>query len=279
MCGAVSVFVVLRRMSYIGHGLSHSVLGGVAVALALGVDLYIGAIVATAVSAVLIHRVARYRGLHTDAAIGIVTTGLFALGVLVVSTTRAGRVNTEALLFGNVLGVTRGDLVVLGVAATCFSALLFAFVKPLLLVTFDPDVAAAHGVRAGATEVLFNLLVAGVIVVSVRVLGVLLIAAAVVIPAAVARLVTSSLGQMFTIATGVGVTSAVVGLYTSYHVNAPSGATIVLTGVGLFLLTATAVTVFGGRRRPLRQRETALLTPLPPRVAPRHHKVDTGPAR
>jgi manganese/iron transport system permease protein/iron/zinc/copper transport system permease protein len=268
-------------MSYIGHGLSHSVLGGVAVALAMGVDLYIGAVAATAVSAVLIHRVARYRGLHTDAAIGIVTTALFALGVLVVSTTHAGRVNTEALLFGNVLGVTRGDLAVLAFAAICFWVLLFAFVKPLLLVTFDPDVAPAHGVRAGATEALFNLLVAGVIVVSVRVLGVLLIAAAVVIPAAVARLVTSSLGRMFAIATGVGVASSVIGLYTSYHVNAPSGATIVLTGAGLFLITATVtatVAAFGGRRRAPRHRGTALLTPLPPRVAAQHHEFGRGPA-
>lgn len=266
MCGAVSVFVVLRRMSYIGHGLSHSVLGGVAVALAMGLDLYAGAVAATLASALLIHRVARLRGLHADAAIGIVTTTLFAIGVVVVSTTRTGRVNTEALLFGNVLGVTGNDVIVVMIAAACFWVLLFAFVKPLLLVTFDLDVAPSHGVNAGATETLSNLLVAGVVVVSVRVLGVLLIAAAVVIPAAAARLVSSSLGRMFAVATAVGAGSAAAGLYTSYHVNAPSGATIVLTAAGLFAVTATAVAVRNRWRAGHPQSNRAPVTPLPNRA-------------
>jgi ABC-type Mn2+/Zn2+ transport system permease subunit len=248
MCGAVSVLVVLRRMSYIGHGLSHSVLGGVAVALALGVDLYLGAAAATVVSALLIHRIARVRGLHADAAIGVVTTALFAIGVVVVSTTGGGRVSTEALLFGNVLGVTRVDLaVVVGTAAVVFG-LLFAYAKPLLLVTFDPAVAPAHGVRAGFIELLYNLLVAGVIIVSVRVLGVLLIAAAVVVPAAAARLLTASLGRMFAIATSIGVLASVVGLYASFYVDAPSGATIVLTAAALFV-AAGAVAAIRGRGR------------------------------
>ncbi|CAN5808269.1 metal ABC transporter permease [soil metagenome] len=268
MCGAVGVFVVLRRMSYIGHGLSHSVLGGVAVALAAGVDLYVGAVAATVVSAVLIHRVSRYQGLHADAAIGIVTTAMFAFGVLVVSTTRSGRVNTEALLFGNVLGVTAGDLAVVGAASAAFWLLLFLFAKPLLLVTFDPAVAPGHGVRAGATEVLFNLLVAGVIVVSVRVLGVLLIAAAVVIPAALAQLVASSLGRAFAVATAVGATSSVTGLYVSYYVNAPSGATIVLTASAFFAVTAGAVAV-RRRARAWRPQRDSTVAPLPTRITPR----------
>jgi ABC-type Mn2+/Zn2+ transport system permease subunit len=260
MCGAVSVLVVLRRMSYIGHGLSHSVLGGVAVALAAGIDLYVGAAAATVVSALLIARVARMRGLHADAAIGIVTTAMFAAGVLVVSTTAGGRVNTEALLFGNVLGVTWTDVAVVGGAALGVFGLLFAFAKPLLLVTFDPSVAPAHGVRTGAVEVLFNLLVAGVIVVSVRVLGVLLIAAAVVVPAATARLVTASLGRLFAVAIGTGAVASVVGLYASFHGNAPSGATIVLSATLLFLIAAVSA---GVRQRRGRHTPTDV-TAVPP---------------
>jgi ABC-type Mn2+/Zn2+ transport system permease subunit len=261
MCGAVSVLVVLRRMSYIGHGLSHSVLGGVAVALAVGADLYLGAAVATVVSALLIHRIARVRGLHADAAIGVVTTALFAVGVVVVSMTGAGRMSTEALLFGDVLGVTRTDLVVVAGAAAVVFGLLFAYAKPLLLVTFDPAVAPAHGVRAGYIEVLFNLLVAGVIVVSVRVLGVLLIAAAVVIPAAAARLVTTSLGRLFAIATAVGVAASLIGLYASFYVNAPSGATIVLTATALFV-AASVVAAARGRFAPVNPGSVATIPPL-----------------
>lgn len=250
MCGALSVFVVLRRMSYIGHGLAHAVLGGVAVAVALGVDLYLGALAATVLAALLIDRVGRRPGLHADAAIGIVTTALFAVGVAVLSITPS-RVNLEGLLFGNVLGVARTDLAVVGVVAAGFTALLVLRYKALVAVTFDPVVAAVHGLPVGRLEVVFNLATAAVVVASVRVLGVLLIAAAVVIPAAVGRLLTRSFGTLLAWGVGVGVGSAVVGLYTSFHVNVPSGPTIVLTGAAAFgaAYLATAVHAVVGRRR------------------------------
>ena len=113
LCGALSVPIVLKRMSYVGHGLAHSVIGGVAVGVALGADLYVGAVVATVVSAVLIDRVAARRGLHHDAAIGIVTTAAFALGIAVLAIVPT-RLNIEAILFGNILGVDGRDLVVTG---------------------------------------------------------------------------------------------------------------------------------------------------------------------
>jgi ABC-type Mn2+/Zn2+ transport system permease subunit len=242
MCGALSVFVVLRRMSYIGHGLAHSVLGGVAVAVALGYDLYVGAVAATLVSALLIDRVTRRRGLHADASIGIVTTAIFAAGVATLSVLPV-RINVEAVLFGNILGVTRTDIWVAAGVGAGFAALLFAFYKPLVFATFDPEVATVQGVRTGFVEVLFNVMTAAVVVASVRVLGVLLIAAAVVIPAALGRLVTSSFGRLLALATTVGVVASVAGLYGSYHVNVPSGPTIVLTGAALFALVFAGTAV------------------------------------
>lgn len=236
MCGAMSVFVVLRRMSYIGHGLAHSVLGGVAVAVALGYSTHLGAVAATLISALLIDRISRRRGLHADAAIGIITTALFAVGIAVVSTMESQRVSTESILFGNVLGVTAGDLWFAGAVAAGFCAILFAWYKPLVFVAFDPESARVHGVRAGLMEALFSLLTAAVVIVSVRVLGVLLVAAAVVIPGAFARLLTRSFGTMLTVATVVGIVSGVLGLYGSYYVNVPSGATIVLVGTVIFAL-------------------------------------------
>jgi ABC-type Mn2+/Zn2+ transport system permease subunit len=244
LCGAVGVFVVLRRMSYIGHGLAHSVLGGVAVALTLEVNLYWGAAAATLLAALLIDRISRRQGLYPDAAIGIVTTALFALGVLVISVWRAARVNLESLLFGNVLGVRDGDLALAVGMAAAAAVLLFVFYKPLVFTTFDPPVASAHGVRSGAMEVLFHLLVAGVVIASVRVLGVLLIAAAVVVPAATARLVTRSFAAMLALSTGFGVLFAVAGLYASWYADVPSGATIVLVGVAAFAVSAVASSAF-----------------------------------
>lgn len=243
LCGAISVFVVLRRMSYIGHGLAHSVLGGVAVGVALGFHLYVGAVAATLLAAVLIDRVARRPGLHADAAIGIVTTAMFAAGIAVVSAVPGAGVNTEALLFGSILSVTSVDLAMAaGVTAAC-AVVLFVFYKPFVFVTFDREVAAVQGVRAGAVELTVNLLTAGAIIASVRVLGVLLIAAAVVIPAALARLVTRSFAVMLAVATGVGVASGVVGLYISFHAGVPSGPAIVLVGAALFAVVAVGAGV------------------------------------
>ncbi len=253
MCGALSVFVVLRRMSYIGHGLAHAVLGGVAVGVAFGADLYVGAVGATVLAALLIDRVTRRRGLHADAAIGIVTTAIFAIGVGTLAVVPT-RVNLEALLFGNILGVARIDLAVAGGVGLTFLVILLLRYKALVFTTFDPEVARVHGVRVERIELLFSLLTAAVVVASVRVLGVLLIAAAVVIPAAIARLVTRSFGAMLVWSTALGVVSSVVGLYLSFHVDVPSGPTIVITGATLFAVVfavtaATARLALGRVRR------------------------------
>ena len=255
MSGALSTFVVLRRMSYIGHGLAHSVLGGVAVGLALGVDLYVGAIGATVLSALLIDAVARQQGLHADAAIGIVTTSIFAIGVAVLAIVPT-RVNVEAVLFGNLLGVDRTDLAVAAAVGVAFAAVLLLLFKSLVFTTFDVEVARVHGVRTGAMELIFSLITAAVVVASVRVLGVLLIAAAVVIPGATARLLTRSVGRMLLVSTLLGVGAAVVGLYLSFHLDVPSGPSIVLTGASIFALVSivsavvTRVGLQAARRRP-----------------------------
>lgn len=248
-CGALSTLVVLRRMSYIGHGLAHAVLGGVGVGVAFGVDLYVGAVAATGLAAVLIDRVGRRRGLHADAAIGIVTTAIFAAGVAALTLTPTP-VNVEALLFGNILGVDATDLWVAATVVTASAAVLVVTYKRLVSVTFDPVVARVHGVAASRYELLINLLVAGVVVVSVRVLGILLIAAAVVIPAATARNLLRTFGAILVAATALGVVAAVGGLYGSYHLDVPSGPAIVLTGAALYAVSHAVAVVRDRDRRP-----------------------------
>jgi ABC-type Mn2+/Zn2+ transport system permease subunit len=255
MCGALGVFIVVRRMSYIGHGLAHSVLGGVAVALAFEVDLYWGAAAATLLAALLIDRIARRPGLNPDAAIGIVTTAMFALGVIVIATTRAVRVSLEALLFGDVLGIRQEELILATVTGVVFTVLMFVAYKPLVFVTFDRTVAAAQGVRTGLSELVFNLLTAGVVIASVRVLGVTLIAAAVVVPAALARIVLRSFGALVVTSAILGALFAIVGLYVSFYVDVPSGAAIVVVGALAFAAVAlTAVAVGSGQLAMTRRR-------------------------
>ncbi|CAB4546646.1 unannotated protein [freshwater metagenome] len=243
LCGCLGVFVVLRRMSYIGQGLSQSVLAGVAPAAIAGIDPYLGAVAATIAAGLLIHYVGRQHGVRPDAAIGIVSTTMFAAGVALISANRSRSVNLTDLLFGNILGVTYGDITLVGTVAAVMALLGFAFYKTLTFTVVDAAGAAAHGVRAAAIELAFTVALAAVVVVSIRIVGVLLIAAVIVIPASTARLVGRSFGSVITMSAGLGIAAAVVGLFVSFHVEIASGPAIVLTSSGAFALVLLTTTV------------------------------------
>lgn len=241
ICGALGAYVVVRRMSYIAHGLSHSVIGGAAVAAALGANLLLGAGLWAFLSAVLIDRVGRRRGLYPDTAIGIVTTTSFALGVAIISSMRGIRLNLDSFLFGSVLGVTVTDVALAAAVAALVAVVLFVRYRPLLFTTFDPEVASAHGITVGRYETVFALLLTAGIVASMRVLGVLLVAAAVVIPPATARLLTHDFSRMLPLAAGLGAASAVPGMYLSWHLSIAPGPAVVLVQASLLCLAWLAV--------------------------------------
>ncbi len=235
LCGLIGVYIVLRRMSYIGHGLSHAVFGGAVASYVMQINFYVGAGLWGFASALLINALTRRRKIGADAAIGIITTASFALGVALISRYRRFTRNFEAALFGNILGVTNEDLVVIVGVSIATVVLLFFLYKQLLFVTFDPDVAPIYGVRAGWTETLFAVLLAATIIASMQVMGVTLIAAAIVIPAIVARLLTDSFSTMLWLSTLVGGLCGLVGIYLSYFLDVSSGATIVLVATTLFI--------------------------------------------
>ena len=248
MCGALGTFVILRRMSYIGLGLSYSILGGVAVGFFIGLGLYGGAVVAALLAALLISIIGRQRGISPDAAIGIVSSSMFALGVAVLSANRTREVNLQNLLFGNILGVQVSDLQLLGVATLMFFAVLFVVYKQLVFMTFDREVASTQGVRTAMMEALFSTLIAAVVVSSLRVMGVLLIAAILIIPAATARILSRTFGRMLVIASAIGIVTAVAGLYISYYANIASGPAIVLSQTSLFAVALVGALVIGQTR-------------------------------
>ena len=235
LCGLLGVFIVLRRMSYIGHGLSHAVFGGAVVAYVLQWNFYLGAGLWGFVSALLINLTARGRKIGADAAIGIITTSSFALGVALISRTRSFTRNFEAALFGNILGVTKSDLLAIAVVAVAVGAVVFFLYKQLLFATFDPEVAPVYGVRTDWIDVIFALALAATIVVSMNIVGVTLIAAAIVIPPTVARLLTDSFPKLLILSTVLGGLTGLAGMYLSFQADIASGATIVLTGAALFL--------------------------------------------
>lgn len=235
LAGALGPFVMVRRMAYIGQGMSQSILGGVAVGVTFGVDLYLGAGAAALLSAVLIY-VVRDRGLPVDTAIGIVASALFAVGVAVVSSSRDRRLNSTNLLFGNVLGVDTEDIVVVLTVSAAASVMLFRNYKQLLAATHNFSVARAHGVPARSMEIIFNILLAMVVVTALRVLGVLLVAATLLIPAATATSTFRSFGKSVVASTMLGVAISLMGLFLSFHRNIASGPAIVLVGSAIFAL-------------------------------------------
>ena len=235
LAGALGPFVLVRKMAYIGQGMSQSILGGVALGVTYGLDIYVGAAVAAVVSAGLIHLV-RTRGLAVDTAIGIVASTMFATGVAIISSSRDRRLNTTNLLFGNILGVRTADIVLVAIVFVVAMAVLFAFYKPILAATHNLSVAAAHGVRIKFVETLFSMLLAMVVVTALQVLGVLLVAATLIIPAATSMMTFSAFRHIVLGSMVLGFLFSVIGLFVSFHRNIASGPAIVLVGAAVFAL-------------------------------------------
>lgn len=250
LCGLVGVYIVLRRMSYMGHGLSHAVFGGAVASSALQVDVYLGAGLWGFLSALLIGAIARKRQIAADAAIGIVTTASFAAGVLLIS--KQGKrftKNPEALLWGSMLGIRPEDLALVVAVSLLAVLTILALYKKLLFTTFDPEVARLYGVNTTLIEAGFSLLLAATIIVSMQVVGVMLIAAAIVVPAIVARLLTDSFSTMLWLSALLGALCGLAGMYASYYLDASPGASIVLLSAAVFALVLGGALLIGRRER------------------------------
>jgi ABC-type Mn2+/Zn2+ transport system permease subunit len=240
LCGLLGVYIVLRRMSYIGHGLSHAAFGGAVLSYVLNLDFYLGAGLWSFVAAILINWTSRRRGIGGDAAIGIVTTASFAVGVAIISKVRKFTRSFDAALFGSTVSVTTTDVAVIAGVALLVALGLFVSYKQLLFMTFDPEVAPTYGVPAGWVDIGFALALAATIVVSMQVVGVTLIAAAIVIPPIIGRLLSDSFARLLGISTLIGTLCGCAGMYLSYYIDVASGATIVLLAAAIFMLVMVA---------------------------------------
>ncbi|MBJ7504571.1 MAG: metal ABC transporter permease [Ilumatobacteraceae bacterium] len=248
LCGVLGVFVVLRGMSYIGHGLSHAVFGGAAASAVMSINFFVGAGIWGVISGVLIGRIARQKIIGADAAIGIVTTASFAGGIALLNRYGQARKSIEAVLFGSVLGVSWADIAaILAVSLAVGAIVLFAY-RAFLFATFDPQVATVSGERVAAIEVILMVMLSVTILVTMRVIGTLLISALLVIPAATARMVTNSFSRMLMLSPMIGAACCLVGMNLSYHLDTSAGATIILVAAAVF----TATYLLAGRRARLR---------------------------
>jgi len=245
LCGLIGVYVVLRGMSYIGHGLSHALFGGFAASALLGVNFLLGAGAWGVASALMINGVTRRRKIGSDAAIGVITTASFALGLALFALFGRRGANFDAALFGSILGVSGRDVLVIAAVGLLAGALVFFRYRALLFTTFDPEVADASGVNTARLDALLMVVLAASILATMQVLGVTLVAATLVIPATVARMLTNSFSRMLWLATLIGASCGFVGMNLSYHLDVQSGPTIVLVGATLF---AAVFAVTGPRR-------------------------------
>ena len=236
LCALIGVYVILRSMSYVGHGLSHAAFGGAVLGFTLNLNFYAGAGAMGLLAALLINRITRNGRIKPDAAIGIVTTAMFALGVAIISQVRTFSQSFEAALFGNILGITGEDLLVIGLVTISTMILIFFMYRPLLFSTFDNEAAQVFGIRTEAVQLIFSCLLTLSIIASMNVVGVTMIAATLITPAATARVLTDSFSRMLIYSFIIGGITGITGIYLSYIFNAASGATIVLFGASLFCL-------------------------------------------
>ena len=243
LCGLIGVYIVLRGMSYIGHGLSHAIFGGAVASYVMAWNFYIGAGIWGFLAAILINQTMRRTRISADAAIGVITTASFAVGVALISRYRHFTRSFDAALFGNILGVTGQDVWVVFATTLMIFILIFFFYKQLLFTTFDEEVARIYGVKTEWIDTLFALMLAAALIVSMQILGVTLIAAALVIPAITARLLTDSFNLMVVLSVLVGAMTGIVGMYLSYYVDIASGATIVLVQAAIFSIALFLTTL------------------------------------
>jgi manganese/iron transport system permease protein len=247
VCASVGVFVVLRGLAFLGDAIAHAAFPGVVIAFLLKINIVIGGSIAAVASALAIGAVARRSGLKEDTAIGVVFSGMFAVGIVLFSSIRTYTGDLLGILFGDVLGVAADQLVLAAVTAAVVLVGLWIIWRQLVFVSFDPIGAAAAGLDTLRYDTLLLGLIGLAIAVSVQIVGVVLVVAMLVTPAATARLLAQDLRALVVGALVVAVISSIAGIWLSYYVNAASGGTIVLVATTLFALVWVARSVARGR--------------------------------
>ncbi len=242
--GLVSVFVVLRKMSFIGAGISHAAFGGVAIGFFTGINPIITAIIYSIAVALGIDAVSRKGKVSEDATIGIFFASSMALGIVLISLSKEFNVDLFGYLFGNILAITEGEVLLsLCIAVFAIGAIVL-FLKEIFITTFNEEIARVSGISVRAINLLFLIVLAVSIVISMKIVGIILISALLVIPGATAQLFAKNLYFMIAASCGVAVISTVLGLVLAYEFDIAPGGSIVLTATAIFL-----VALFFKRRR------------------------------
>jgi manganese/iron transport system permease protein len=237
ICAAVGSYLMVQRLALLGEAVSHSVLPGLAIAFILGIDIFIGAFIAGVISAVMITWVRTRSPIKEDAAMGIIYSAFFSLGITLISIVQKNnKVDLLHFLFGNILGVTTKDVINTAVITVIVLAVIVLLYKELLFYTFDPEGAQAAGLPINLLDFGLIILMSLTIVASLTTVGLALVVAMLITPGATAYLLVKRLQQMMILGAVIGVMASISGMYFSYYFNIPSGPAIVMVAFGFFML-------------------------------------------
>ena len=237
ICAVVGSYLMVQRLALLGDAISHSVLPGLAIAFILGVNIFVGAFIAGLLSTVFINIIRTRSPIKEDAAMGIVYSAFFALGItLITIVQKDNKIDLNHFLFGNILGVSFADVRDTFIIAVIVLIVVAAFYKELLFYTFDKLGAQAAGLPVKKLDFGLMILIGLTIVASLKTVGVVLVLSLLITPAATAYLLVSRLHLMMILGVILAIFSSITGMYLSYFYNLPSGPAIVLVASGLFIL-------------------------------------------
>ena len=243
--GPLGCFVIWRRLSYFGDTLSHSALLGVTLAYSFSLNISLSVFVVSAVVALLLINLQKRTKLAGDSLLGLLAHSTLAIGLVLIGFLSYIRFDLMGLLFGDILAVTIEDIALVWVGGFVILGILYFIWKSLFSATVNYDLSAAEGMKPEVSNFIFTLLLAGVIAISIKMIGALLITGLLLIPAATARNISNSPNQMVLLATLVGIISVIAGLFTSLELNTSSGPTIIVVALILFIISLVPLEIKG----------------------------------
>jgi zinc transport system permease protein len=239
-CGVIGTYVVVKRMVSVSGGISHAAFGGIGIGYYLGIDPLIGAIGFTLATALGLGVITRRARQHIDILIGVVWATGMAIGILFIALTPGYAPDLFSFLFGNILLIPAGDIVLMAILVTVILTLVFLLYTQLMAVTFDEEYATVMNLPVQALSLLLLVLIAFTVVMLIRVVGIILVIALLTIPSAISREYTSRLVPMMAWAVVLGTVFTTGGIWFSYLFDIPSGATIILIGAAAYGLVLIA---------------------------------------
>ena len=245
IAGPLGCLVIWRRLSYFGDTLSHSALLGVTLAYAFSTNITLSVFIISSVVAILLINLQKRTKLAGDSLLGLLAHSTLAIGLVLIGFLSSIRFDLMGLLFGDILAVTTEDITLVWIGGIIILGILYYIWKSIFSATVNYDLAAAEGMRPEISNFIFTLLLAAVIALSIKMIGALLITGLLLIPAAIARNLSNSPKQMIIISVLAGITSVVIGLFTSLELNTASGPSIIVVSLALFVLSLIPLEIRG----------------------------------